>query len=56
MSQLIVNDQQASVLTKSHGRVEIRDRAGTLLGYVAPVWTEAEVAEARRALRQRFAR
>lgn len=50
MIQLVLNDDQTKALQAAGGTVELRDTAGTLLGYVSPPFTTAEIAEAKRRL------
>jgi hypothetical protein len=50
MSQIVLDEQQAKILTQADEQVEIRDPAGHLLGYASPITTAADIAEARRAL------
>jgi hypothetical protein len=47
---IVVDDQQASVLSGCDGPVQVRDRAGKHLGYVTRSYTPEEIAEAQRRL------
>jgi hypothetical protein len=50
MSEIVLDDAQAKLLTEPGARVPVRDRRGNYLGYVAvePKLTEAEIAEFKR--------
>ena len=50
MTQIVLSDDQAQTVQAATGAVEIRDRRGKLLGYVAPPPNDAEIAEAKRRL------
>ncbi|MBI1904440.1 MAG: hypothetical protein HYS13_25370 [Planctomycetia bacterium] len=50
MPHIVVDDEQAKTISESTGYVEIRDQRGRRLGYVAPGFTEDEIAEAKRRL------
>ncbi|HEV3080982.1 MAG TPA: hypothetical protein VGY66_14460 [Gemmataceae bacterium] len=50
MPQIILDDEQAKLLASSLKPVEVRDRQGNLLGVIPPVWTEEEVADAKKRL------
>lgn len=50
MTQIVLNDEQVKTVQSATGAVEVRDRHGNLLGYVARRTTEAEIAEAKRRL------
>ena len=47
MLHIVVSDEQARLIGESTANVEIRDRNGNLLGYVAHGFSEADVAIAR---------
>ena len=49
MSLIVLSDEQARVLMQADGPVELRDERGHLLASV-PVWSQDEIAEARRRL------
>lgn len=48
MPHIVVDDQQAKVIFEATESVEIRDRRGKHLGYVAHGFTEEDIAIARR--------
>lgn len=48
MIHITVSDEQAKLIEESGEHIEIRDRNGRHLGYVAHDFTEEEIAEARR--------
>jgi hypothetical protein len=50
MPFIILNDEQARVVTGSKEAVELRDRTGKVLAQVEPPVPEAEIAEAKRRL------
>ena len=47
MPHIVVDDQQAKIISESAGSIEIRDRSGRQLGYVAHGFTEEDVAVAK---------
>ena len=51
MAEIILTDDQASALQVAAGPVEVRDRRGTLLGYLSPPASDADIAEATRRLK-----
>jgi hypothetical protein len=50
MPQVILDDEQAKLLASALKPVEVRDRQGNLLGVIPPVWTEEDIADAKRRL------
>lgn len=48
MPHIIVDDAQAKIISESSERIEIRDRSGRHLGYVASGFTADDVAIAKR--------
>lgn len=50
MQRLIVNDRQAEVIREARRKVEVRDPAGKVVGYVIPAPSEEDRAEAARRL------
>ena len=50
MPHIVVDDQQARVISEATGTVEIRDREGKHLGYVAHGFTDEDIAIAKRRL------
>jgi hypothetical protein len=47
MLHITVDDQQAKLISESTGSVEIRDRNGNHLGYVAHRFTDEDIAVAK---------
>lgn len=45
MSHIVVNDEQAALITASNGTLQVRDSQGRLIGYVTPALTANERAE-----------
>lgn len=62
MSFIVVDDQQAKLISESSGRVEVRDASGRCLGYVVQGtaihrgFTDEEIAAARERLASSEAR
>jgi hypothetical protein len=50
MTHIIVDDAQARILAEATETVELRDRSGRVLGYVAHDFSEEDVAIARQRL------
>jgi hypothetical protein len=50
MPQIILDDEQAKLFACALKPVELRDRQSNLLGVIPPVWTEEDVAAARKRL------
>lgn len=48
MPFITIDEQQAKVILESAGEVEVRDRDGNRLGYVARGFSAEEIAEAQR--------
>ena len=48
MQHITIDDQAARLIVKATGCIEIRDRHGTHLGYVAHGFSEEDVAVAKR--------
>ena len=47
MPHIVVNDEQAKIISESAVSIEIRDRSGKHLGYVAHGFTDEDVAIAK---------
>ena len=50
MPQIVLNEEQAKVVATSLQPVQVRDAQGNLLGTIPPIWTEEDIAEAKRVL------
>lgn len=50
MPHIVVNDDQARIIAQSCESIEIRDRSGKHLGYVAQGFTEEDIAIAKQRL------
>ena len=50
MPQIVVDDQQARIISEASETVEIRDRQGRRLGYVAHGFTEEDITIAKERL------
>ncbi len=50
MSEIVVNDAQADLISSVNTSVAVRDRHGKLLGFVTPCLTETDLAEIKRRL------
>ncbi len=48
MTQLILNDEQARILSQALEPVELLDNKGNVLRTVPPIWTAEDIAEAKR--------
>jgi hypothetical protein len=44
MPHIVVDDEQARIISESAGQIEIRDKDGKSLGYVAQGFTEDDIA------------
>jgi hypothetical protein len=47
MPHIVVDDTQARIISESAGNIEIRDRSGKHLGYVAHGFTDEDLAIAK---------
>jgi hypothetical protein len=50
MTQIVLSDEQAKTVASSLKPVQVRDLRGNVLGYIEPLWTEEDIAEAKRRL------
>ena len=50
MPHIVVTDEQARLISESAESIEIRDRSGKHLGYVAPGFTDEDIAIAKQRL------
>lgn len=50
MQQIILTDEQAEVVASALKPVAVCDGKGRVLGTIAPIWTEEDIADAKRRL------
>ena len=50
MPHIVLNEEQAKVVTSALQPVQVRDAKGNVLGTIPPIWTEEDIAEAKRIL------
>ena len=50
MLQLVLTDEQAKQLAEELKSLEVCDSQGNVLGTFTPLWTEADIADAKRRL------
>ena len=50
MNPIVLTDEQAKALATVLKPVQVRDKKGTLLGTFTPIWTEEDIADAKRRL------
>ena len=50
MLQIVLTDEQAKVVASALNPVEVRDGQNHVLGWITPVWTEADIAKAKQIL------
>ena len=50
MVQIVLTDEQAQVVASALEPVQVCDSRGNVLGRIDPVWTEDDIADARRRL------
>ena len=50
MLEIVLTDEQAKVVATALKPVQVRDPKGNVLGCINPIWTEEDIAEAKRAL------
>lgn len=50
MIEIILTEEQAKLVGSSLQPVQVRDPQGYVIGTFTPVWTEADIAEAKRVL------
>lgn len=50
MTQIVLTDEQASILAKALKPLRVVDARGNCLGTFTPLWTEEDIAEAKRRL------
>jgi hypothetical protein len=47
MTQLVLTDEQTRVATSTLRPLQVHDTRGNLVGTFSPIWTEADIAEAK---------
>ena len=50
MPQIMLNDEQARVLETALQPIEVLNSKGKLIRVIPPIWTEQDIAEAKKAL------
>ena len=50
MLQIVLTDEQAKVVASALKPVQVCDSRGNVLGRIDPIWTEEDIAEAKRRL------
>jgi hypothetical protein len=50
MTHIVLTDEQAKTIAAATKPVAVCDSAGNILGFLNPKWTEADIAEALKAL------
>lgn len=50
MKQIVVNDEQAQIITSQRQQLEVRGPNGDFLGWFTPIWSTEDIAEAKRRL------
>ncbi len=50
MTRIVLTDEQAKVVAAATEPVPVCDARGNVLGFLNPVWTEEDIAEAKKAL------
>jgi len=50
MPHIVLNEEQAKVVATALQPVQVQDAKGNHLGTIPPIWTEEDIAEAKRAL------
>ncbi len=50
MPHIVLNDDQARVVTAALQPVQIRDSKGNILGIIPPIWSEQDIADAKKRL------
>ncbi|HEX7449485.1 MAG TPA: hypothetical protein VF306_18150 [Pirellulales bacterium] len=47
MSHIILNQEQAELLSRSRKKLQVRDSAGRIIGFIEPAPSEEEIARAK---------
>ena len=55
MPEIVLTEEQARVVTTALKPICVKDSKGNVLGTIAPIWNEEDIAEAKRALKERQA-
>ena len=50
MLEIVLTDEQAKAVASALKPVPVRDSRGNVLGCIAPIWTEEDLADAKRRL------
>jgi hypothetical protein len=50
MPHIVLNDEQAKIVATALRPVQVRDSKGNVLGQIPPIWTEEDIADAKRRL------
>jgi hypothetical protein len=50
MPHIVLSEEQAKVVASALQPVQVRDAKGTVLGVIPSIWTEEDIAEAKRRL------
>jgi hypothetical protein len=50
MNQIVLTDEQAKAVASTLKPIPVRDSKGALLGTFTPIWTEEDIADAKRRL------
>ncbi|HLN31607.1 MAG TPA: hypothetical protein VK395_27950 [Gemmataceae bacterium] len=48
MADLVLNDEQTNLVVSTLRPLQVRDSRGNVLGVISPIWTENDIAEAKR--------
>lgn len=50
MTHIVLSDEQAKEVASTLQPMQVRDGMGNVLGFFSPIWTEEDIAEAKRRL------
>jgi hypothetical protein len=50
MPHIVLSEEQAKVVASALQPIQVRDAKGTVLGVIPSIWTEGDIAEAKRRL------
>jgi hypothetical protein len=50
MPHIVLSEEQAKVVASALQPIQVRDAKGTVLGVIPSIWTEEDIAEAKRRL------